>query len=81
MLCRWFQTFVQSGSIEPQSPDVGAEPKVKASPGLSEWALFEQIPMFAEATMEAITSTTTQLCQGVVNAAGNARKSFLADSV
>jgi hypothetical protein len=72
---------MQSGSSTqaPETPDaLKSAALLKESRSASlEWGVFPQLPLFAEATMEAITSTTTHLCQGVVKAAGKARKSFL----
>jgi hypothetical protein len=70
--------FARTGSLAPEAaePLETAKPKGSLSPG-ADWAMLEQIPMFAGATMDAITSTTMHLCQGVVEAAGKARKSFL----
>jgi hypothetical protein len=72
---------MQSGSMHaPTTPDpasvAGAVRKESTSASL-EWGVFEQLPLFAEATMEAITSTTSHLCQGVAKAANHARRSFL----
>ena len=70
---------MKTGCLEPTEGSTHAVPKEAASPA-PEWAVLEQIPVLAGATIEAITSTTSHLYQGVAKAAGNARRSLLAAS-